>query len=162
MLNTPAETTLRLTEQISDSTHNKTTLSLFTLVHSQLNRDNIKVVTSLSPGCSWFWPHWDHQGPACTRRSPGHGSSSTPLPRTCPGSGKAGPGCSAVWPHLGGPSPGPDGKQEVNVLSWHFTLCLSFSASGCLRASLPFCTSCCFHVCLLQALRRPNKRLADQ
>ena len=69
------------------------------------------VITLLSPGCSWFWPRWDHLGPACTHRSPGHGSSSTPPPRTCPGSGKVGPGCSAVWPHLGGPYPGPDGHQ---------------------------------------------------
>ncbi len=43
--------------------------------------------------------------------------------------------------------------------------------SVCVSASLPlasfvyflfFCTSCCFHICLLQALRRSNKRLADQ
>lgn len=81
------------------------------------NKADVLVVARLSPGCSWFWRHWDRLGPACTRRSPGRGSSSTPPLRTCPGSGRVGPGCSAVWPHRGGPSPGPDGKQEENVLN---------------------------------------------
>lgn len=71
----------------------------------------ITVLTALSPGCSWFWPRWDHLDPAWTRRSPGHGSNSTPLPHICPDSGKAGLGCSAVWPHLGDPFQGPGGKQ---------------------------------------------------
>lgn len=121
---------LRLPRYTHNSTETAVLINKYSIRSERFERKTRKMTmrvdflsTSRSPGCSWFWPHLDHLGPAWTRRSPGHDSSNIPPPHICPDSDTAGPGCSAVWPHLGGPSPGPDGYQK--------SIC-----SGCLSASV--------------------------
>lgn len=69
---------------------------------------------SAIPGYFSSWPHWDHQVPASSGRSPGPSGSSTLPPHTCPGSGTVRPSYSAVWQRQDDPFPEPGVRDSAS------------------------------------------------